>query len=185
MKTYDYIISFEKPDYRWVDRMSQFMLILAVSVFIYFIAVFVFTVYSALLLILGIGIAVTIYLVYRKEKKGLSAYYRFALLLAAAGWYVLPQGKWLALIYLIAAILEKQVKFPQEVAFDENEIVFNTLPKKIHRWSELNAVILKDGMLTIDFKNNRLIQRRIESSSTAREEQEFNTFCADKLNAKS
>ena len=168
MKTYDYIISFERPDFRWINRMSQFMLILAVTVFIYFIAVFVFTVYSGLLLALGAGIAITMYLVYRKELIGHTAYYRFALLLAAAGWYILPQGKWLALIYLIAALLEKQVKFPQEVAFDENEIVFNTLPRKTYRWNDLNGVILKDGMLTIDFKNNRLIQRRIESNSTAK-----------------
>ena len=73
-------------------------------------------------------------------------------------------------------MLEKQVKFPEEIAFDENEIVKNSFPKKRFSWSELNNVVLKDGLLTIDFKNNQLIQKELESNTTEALENEFNAY---------
>ncbi|MEN9685000.1 MAG: hypothetical protein RLZZ28_786, partial [Bacteroidota bacterium] len=88
----------------------------------------------------------------------------------------------IALIYFIAAILEKQVKFPQELAFDGEEIIVNSLPKKRYEWQDISNIVLKDGMLTIDFKNNKLIQKEIETPGTIQEEKEFNEFCRLHLN---
>jgi hypothetical protein len=87
------------------------------------------------------------------------------------------------LIYLIASLLEKQAKFPQEIAFGKEEIVFNSFPKKIFLWDELNNVIIKDGIITIDFKSDKLIQKEIQSGSTLRDEQDFNEFCQNRLKA--
>jgi hypothetical protein len=80
----------------------------------------------------------------------------------------------------MAALLEKQVKFPQEIAFDEEEIVFNSFPKKKHQWNELNNAILKDGILTLDFKNNRIFQKEVNATVSTEVEQEFTQF-AQKL----
>ncbi|MGC5098563.1 hypothetical protein ACPXA0_26545, partial [Escherichia coli] len=63
----------------------------------------------------------------------------------------------------VAAILERFVKFPEEIAFDKEEIVINSFPKKRYTWNELNNVVLKDGLLTIDFKNNKMLQRLVDS----------------------
>jgi hypothetical protein len=97
--------------------------------------------------------------------------------MSAAGWFFIPNGKWMTFVYLIAAILEKQAKFPQEIAFGKEEIVINSFPKQRYSWADLNNVIIKDGIITVDFKNNKLIQKEIQSGSTTQEEKEFNEFC--------
>ena len=57
-----------------------------------------------------------------------------------------------------------------------------SVPKKHIEWSQLNNIILKDGLLTIDFKNNKFIQQFIDDTNTALNEQEFNDFCGQQLN---
>ncbi len=185
MKVYDFIIVFKRPDYRWVDRVSQLMIILAIAVFIFSLSMAVFNAMSVFFVFLIIAIIGQVFFISKKQKKGIAPFYRLAIFTAAIGWYYQPGGKWIALVYLLAAILEKQVKFPQEVAFDEVEIVFNTFPKKIYAWSDITNVVLKDGMITIDFRNNKLIQKEIESQTSALEEQEFNEFCISMLKAQS
>ena len=45
-------------------------------------------------------------------------------------------------------------------------------------WSDTNNVMLKDNVLTIDLKNNKLIQAVIEEGSAGEiDEEEFNEFC--------
>ena len=83
----------------------------------------------------------------------------------------------MAILYAIAGLLEKQVKFPQEIGFSENEISFNTFPRKVLKWNELNNTLIKDGLITIDLKNNKLFQKEIEGYVTADIEKEFNDFC--------
>jgi hypothetical protein len=42
--------------------------------------------------------------------------------------------------------------------------------------------MIKDGLLTIDFKNNRIIQQQIANISSGIDEKEFNDFCRQQLN---
>ena len=46
--------------------------------------------------------------------------------------------------------------------------------KRTIEWKELNNVILKDGILTIDLKNNKVFQNEIMSPTS---EMDFNEFC--------
>jgi len=56
--------------------------------------------------------------------------------------------------------------------------VINSLIKKKYPWSDFNNVMLKDGLLTLDFKDNRLIQKEaIEEDGPDADEDEFNAFC--------
>ncbi len=48
-------------------------------------------------------------------------------------------------------------------------------------WNDLNNAILKDGILTIDFKNNKIIQQQIDELSASINEKEFNDFCKQQL----
>lgn len=182
MKTYEYIITFKSRNQKIVDRISLIMLIMAVVVFIFSI----FTA-SAIKTILFLSIIVLLmvgYTAYLKmrENKGQAVHYRVALLLAACGWYLLPHGLIPFIAYLLAALLEKQAKFPHEVAFDKDEIVINSFPRKHYQWSDMNNVVLKDNLLTIDFKNNKLVQKETESPVTDTMEAEFNEFCKQHLN---
>jgi hypothetical protein len=115
------------------------------------------------------------------ENRNQQPFYRMGLLIAATGWFFIPNGRWITFIYLVAAILEKQAKFPQEIAFGKEEVVFNNFPKQRFSWTEFNNVILKDGIITVDFKTNKLLQKEIQSGSTAQDEKEFNEFCQMRL----
>ncbi len=179
MKTYDYIIVLKKRSYAMIDGISQLMLLLTIAAYIY-----TATQYQASLpvaLVFCIAIISWLAFCYWQKQRGVQPFYRLALLFAAVGWYMQKDGIWISLIYLIAAMLEKQVKFPEEIAFDSEEIVMNTFPKKRFNWSELNNIVLKDGLLTIDFKNNKLIQKELDETADEKVEQEFNLFVQEKI----
>jgi hypothetical protein len=133
---------------------------------------------------LGFCLGVTIFWIYsilQKRKNG-STLFRLALLLSAAGWLMQPyQSIWFVGLYAVAGLLEKQVKFPREIGFTEEIIVFNSFPKKRYNWNELLNVVLKDNLLTVDFKNNKLVQKEINEEVSLQTEMEFNEFCRKQL----
>lgn len=173
---YDYLITLKKSDIGFVDQISQFMYFFALLVFGYFF--YHFPKSGAVYLYTGGGIIMSwIFALIKKRRKG-SAFFRFGLLIAALGWFAGTQKNiWMAVLYVVAALLEKQVKFPQEIGFSEKEVSFNTFPKKTLAWSEINNALIKDGLITIDQKNNHLFQKEIEGDVTPDIEKEFNEFC--------
>lgn len=174
---YDYLITLKKPDYRLVDQVSQLMYVFALLAFgfFYYHHLKNGTVY------LFIGAAILLawaYTLVRKRKKG-EALFRLGLFIAALGWVLGPERNvWMAVLYAVAGLLEKQVKFPAEIGFSEKEISFNSLPRKVLHWNEVKNVVIKDGLITIDQKNNKLTQKEIEGYVTKDIEQEFNDFAS-------
>ena len=84
---------------------------------------------------------------------------------------------------MIAALFERQVKFPYEIAVDPAGIVINTFPKKHIPWSAIQNLMIKDDYITIDFKNNSLIQKQINEPVSDAITSEFNSFCKDQIDA--
>jgi hypothetical protein len=65
-----------------------------------------------------------------------------------------------------------------KVIFSPEKILYPSFPNKTYLWSEVNNVMLKDKVLTIDLKNNKLIQAVIDKASADEiDEKEFNEFC--------
>jgi len=62
--------------------------------------------------------------------------------------------------------------------FDSSLIRQKNFPWKKYQWNELNNVIVKDGLLTIDLKSDKLIQGEINDEIN---EEEFNEFAAKQL----
>ncbi len=177
---YDYVITLKKSDYRFVDQVSQLMLLFALLAFGYFYYIHpksgsaYFWIEAGILLSGG-------YTFYKKRRAGF-AYFRFALLLAAVGWfYGIERNIWMGILYGVAGLLEKQVKFPQEIGFSENKVIFNSFPKRTLEWDKINNALIKDGLITIDQKNNKLFQKEIDSGVSLQVEKEFNEFCRQQL----
>ncbi len=186
MKVYDYIIVLKRPSYVLVDLISRLMLLVSIAVFGYFLSVtygWGLNRVTVTLALLSVGILVWLVLTYIKHNKNEVPYYRLGLLMAAIGWAIISGASWMTILYFLAVVSEKQVKFPQEIAFDNEGIIVNSLPRKTYTWAQTSNVVLKDGILTLDFKNNTLIQKPVESDTSAKEEQEFNEFCLSKLKA--
>lgn len=104
----------------------------------------------------------------------------FVFFIPAAGWlgmhsYLVAAG--CLLMGLLYKLSLQKLKF----VFTRINIVKTNFPKKEFAWNELNNVILKDHILTLDFKNNKLIQAEIEKSQVINEAA-FNSFAQSKLN---
>jgi hypothetical protein len=183
-KTYDYIIVLKKKSFELIDNISKLMLLLA-------LAAFIFDSFSTLYshntnlttsvawLLVSLSATIVAWWIFCGWQQGRSIipYYRFALMFSAWGWIVLPGGKLIAIVYLVACLLEKPIKVSPEVAFDDEEIVMNSFPKQRFQWDAVNNVVLKDGLLTIDLKNNKVIQKEVDAVVSPEVEAEFNSFC--------
>ena len=77
----------------------------------------------------------------------------------------------------IAAViyLNKRIK----ISFNNKGILINSIPTKNWMWNRLSNVVMKDGLLTIDFKSNKLIQWQVDEINI--NEPAFNSFCVDQI----
>ncbi len=188
MSKYNYIITVKQPDYKNANAISLLMLLLALVVFVYTAWMYwASRVYhNAAILYVVLGSFIILWCMYclliAKRIKQVP-YYRFALAAAAIGWFVEPlSNTWMAILYAIAALAERQVKFPAEIGADDRGIVFNSLPSKSFTWQEIDSMLLKDDIITINFKNNKIYQKETEAEVSESLEKEFNAFCSSKLN---
>ena len=113
-----------------------------------------------------------------KNKLKLKNYQLAVFLLMILFWLVL--AAWLPCIIVIAAIgfAYKILQTKSRVIFStENITLSKSLFKKVHNWAAIANVVLKDNLLTIDFKNNQLIQVELANENMAVDEQQFNQFC--------
>lgn len=102
------------------------------------------------------------------------------LFLASIFW-VRIGNVWAGIVCFTLALLNLAAKRQVFVNFFPDKIVINSFWKKVFSWQELNQVIIKDGLLTIDFKNNKIIQSEISNSQPDVNEKEFNEFCSQQL----
>jgi hypothetical protein len=182
---YPYVVILKKNSERATDALSILLCLFSAITFAYRSLQTGKLNYIALLLsgLLLIGITVNLIL-RRKGKPGIR--YRYWLLLAAVGWIATTPTPWVGAFFFLLAFLEYQTKRPLEIGFDYDRIVMNSLIKRRFDWSMFNNVVLKDGLLTLDFKDNRLIQREIadDEDEDDADEEEFNAWCRVQLNAK-
>lgn len=108
-------------------------------------------------------------------------YYSKALLIAGLVWTKMPFFEWLFFAFVALALLEYQAKHPLEIGFSPGQVVFNTLFKRRFQWKDLSNVVLRDGLLTIDFNNNKLFQKEIDEGESEASEEEFNAWCNRQL----
>jgi hypothetical protein len=133
---------------------------------------------TALLLLIGL----VINLLNRRRTR---VRYLYWLLIAGVAWIGLTSAPWVGGFFFLLAFLEYQTKRPLEIGFDQDRVVINTLIRRRHEWSVFNNIVLKDGLLTLDFKNNRLLQKEVadDDDEDDADEDEFNAYCQDRLMA--
>jgi hypothetical protein len=107
------------------------------------------------------------------------------LLMAGISFLPTPPFSWAGLILLAMAAIESRALRPQEIGFAEDHIEMTGGTSKRIEWSSLTNVILKDGILTMDYRDNRLLQREVDDMDDEDydgTEDEFNDFCRTQLN---
>ncbi|MEO6732734.1 MAG: hypothetical protein ABIN01_16045 [Ferruginibacter sp.] len=104
---------------------------------------------------------------------------KFVLLSAAAVvLFIATHSIAFAVILLLYGYLVKFLyKKPLLEVADEGITIRKLFSAPAYQWNDFSNVVLKDNLLTLDFKNNKLIQVNIDEGRTAIDEEEFNYYC--------
>ncbi|MFM8591690.1 MAG: hypothetical protein ACKOA3_02190 [Sphingomonadales bacterium] len=123
-------------------------------------------------------------LLHKKKSTGLrysdlTAFYIFGIYAWMVGGFFKSAG-----VLLILFILFKISLRSLRVVFSDQGIDYPSIPRKKIEWNQVAQVIVKDDLLTIDLRSNRLLQHPIEKNSFIddREVIDFNAHCQQKIN---
>lgn len=83
------------------------------------------------------------------------------------------------LVMMAVAVAVRHLYVPPTVQVQESGIsIKKTFSDKSYPWPLFNHVILKDGLLTLDFKDNKVLQLELSNPT---DENGFNKFCLQKI----
>lgn len=103
----------------------------------------------------------------------------FFFLILAFGWLGLEKyliaGLCIVLGLVYQAAMQKII-----FIFSKEGILKTNFPKKEFEWNAMDNVVLKDRILTLDFKNNRIIQGEMEPSKMI-DQAGFNLFVEEQM----
>jgi hypothetical protein len=174
---YTYLVTLRNENRKFIDLFS--LLICSASALIFLREQLITSqktiVYLVGFIFIAVLIARNLYLL-RTNRPEKIAYNR-ALFFAAIVWTVMPDFQWLVFVFGFLGLFEFHAKFPLEIGFTDKQIVFNSLIKKRYTWQDFNNVVLKDNVLTLDFKNNKVFQKETIDEDGEADEDEFNEFC--------
>jgi hypothetical protein len=129
--------------------------------------------------LLGASLLVLIFLflfIVRRKEENKNRHFILSFIIIVLTW--ITMGFYLtAAINLILFFFQDITRRNLEISVAVDKITYPSFPKRTIHWNELSNLILKDGLLTIDFKNNKIIQQLIEMTEHPVDEKEFNDFC--------
>lgn len=177
---YKYVVSLKNQHSRTIDI---FGILLSLGSVAFFVWELILENNISFAYLLG-AVAITGIIVFNiiSSLKGNKVHYSRALLLAALVWMKMPYLQWLFFLLIILAFLEYQAKYSLEIGFTDTQVVINSLFKKRYAWNQFNNIVLKDGLITLDFTNNKLLQREVvDDEEDEADEDEFNYYCQEQL----
>lgn len=177
----DYVIKLPNSKVKFYDTMGWMLIIINLTAFctlLYYLNTVQDRWYA------GFGIAVTVMILgfdwlFRKPRQKSTAI-QSSLICYSLIWLLLFNYYTIGIISLVLVLLYYIAKRELDVLVKKEGIEYPSFPPKKLKWSELNNIILKDGLLTIDLKNNKLIQQLIDENNKV-DETEFNQHCREQL----
>ena len=178
---YPYVVTLKNRQTRLLDAIGLLLALLSTACFLWELLRSTSTSLAYLLGAIAVP-AIVVWNLYRSLAEHKKVYYSRALLIAALVWMKMPYWEAASLFLIILAILEYQAKYSVEIGFSDNQIVINTLFKKRYAWSDFESILIKDGLLTLDFTSNRILQWELEEEEDQdADEEEFNAWCKTQL----
>ena len=177
-------ITLKNDKLKQYDRLALFIIIINFALFLYI----AFTASNRIIrngaiggtIIITIALGIDYFL--RSIKNNDGSPYRIAAEFAISIAWVNMGYWWIAVVCFLLSMLHWAAKRPLLVNIEKEKIVYPSFPKKNISWAELSNIILKDGLLTINYKNDKFIQQLVDETKTVISEQEFNDFCRQQLN---
>ncbi|HMR83266.1 MAG TPA: EbsA family protein [Niabella sp.] len=125
-------------------------------------------------------VLIIIWDVYRYKKKG--TLQSIGMLILIGGIFWLSMGyTYLLLLDIFLWVLYMISKRRMVIAADTSRVMYPSFPEKKVAWQDISNIVLKDDVLTIDMKNNKIYQHLIEYADKEINEAEFNDFCRKQL----
>ena len=106
--------------------------------------------------------------------------YGWAFFFFSLAWSSSPYT-WLFWLNLLFSLLDQTARRKLSVQIDKNWVIYPSVFPKTILWKNITNVILKDGILTIDLKSNKIFQQLIDETMASVNEKEFNDFCKQQL----
>ncbi|MEP6466954.1 MAG: hypothetical protein ABJB05_11650 [Parafilimonas sp.] len=178
-KEYDFVVTLKHPDYKIYNIITVLICLITIAAAVFGLLHSFFSTYTWVNVFLIAFIVINLSVAFIKgDKKEAITTFKWSLYASAFLWLLYPlHMPAIAIFYVIAALLERQIKFPQEIGFSNDGLTFNTFPFKNYSWQQVRNAMLKDNMLTLDFVSNKILQKETESDVDKTTEKEFNAYC--------
>lgn len=178
-----YFLVLRNDKLRQYDRIALLIALLQVALFL-ILAIYAAQKYYRVMGFIGAGMVAAglglHYFLSRKLGGQGRNYLRITLWLATIGWIM--NANWVAaIISFVLELLYTASRTRQTVGFYSDKIEITSFSRRAVQWDQLSNVVLRDGLLTLDFRNNKIIQREIEHEPGTLNERDFNEFCRIQL----
>lgn len=181
--TADYVFTLPNTKAKFYDTMGWLLIIIHLTAFstLAYYESYSARRWYALLGVFLIAIPLVFEWFFRKPHQKSTAL-QSALTSGSLVWILFLHYYTIGFISLVLVLFYYIARRDLKVLVNNEEIEYPSFPPKKIKWAELNNIILKDGMLTIDFKNNKLIQQMIDDTNRV-DEHLFNQYCHERLAA--
>ena len=177
MRMQQFEVTLKNEKVKFYKSIALLLVILNLAVFIYLLIadVHFYEVAAALLL----SAFYIIYLLYNSKKTKKPFFINEFTFFILAGCWIALQNYLVAFCAMALAILYHLSLQKIQVLFTAEVVKKLNFPQKEFSWEVFTNVMMKDNILTLDFKNNRLMQSETESNIN---EMEFNEFAVQQIN---
>ncbi len=168
---YTIFIKEERPDIDVIITRSMLALAAIASLFFRTDTYFIINLFAAVILLFA---AIFIKLLLVKLKGNKIVLLLFSAILLFTATHVIS----FSIILLFYGYLAKFLKKQPIIQIEESGVTIKKLFSNVSfSWDDFSNVVLKDNLLTLDFKNNNLIQVAVNEKRTNIDERGFNEFC--------
>ena len=179
---YDYVVVLRNDHKESIEKTGWLLSLLILILLCFSIYTTVNSALLFIILIITFSLIISNWFEKRKKKNPL-----FKPILIAGGLGLIIASSLpviIGILLITCGLIEKTISQKRELGFSKNIIQENGLFGKKINWNELNRVVLRDDMLTIDFKNNKLIQLYTDNEENDEYEvgcDEFNAYCQNRI----
>lgn len=176
-KVQDYLVVLKNPNTTIVERTGWLLSALAILIII--VQLLAHSTSTGLYVTLFVVLVFLIgNIIEKKKKKPLS--FSYLLIATGVGLSFFGDGTNSNLLFIVLGILEKFFLQKKEIGFTVSHITMGGWFPKKYEWAEIDNIVLNGGILTIDFKNNKLLQLETDDEEDDEydvEDEEFNNYC--------
>ena len=134
---------------------------------------------ASVLAIVALVLNAVPWLYYLLNKKHIKAPVIEITLITSALLWMYFGNYWMGMLLLFFAVMSFFTNKKTIILFNEDGITYPSFPPKKYAWADVVQVIWKDDILTIDLKDNKLLQFNIEKEFAAEfDVVGFNEWCA-------